>query len=356
MFDNSKHKWSRRKFLQTSGAGLITPILAAPMVFTARKAQAAQNIVLVSWGGTYRTAIENALTIPFEKETGIHVILVDTPDMAKVKAQVMTNNVEWDVFDATGPMAMAGSRNGLWDSLDSVQLDRTSLLAPATHDAMPFYGWAGGICWQSKKFPEGKHPKTFPEFFDTTAFPGRRGLKNQANETLEIALLADGVAPDKIYPLDIPRAFRALDRIKPHVGKWISQSPETVTLVTTGEIDFSYTYSSRVKASQAAKQPVDFSFEQTLIGLEYLTMLKNAPNRSSAIKFIEYAMTPERQGALMKELFYIPAQLKAMDLLDENTKKWLPNLKNPKNLIINDQYWASNYDSLTKKFKEWVLS
>ncbi len=32
--------------------------------------------------------------------------------------------------------------------------------------------------------------------------------------------MADGVAPDALYPLDVDRAFRKLEQIKPHIAVW----------------------------------------------------------------------------------------------------------------------------------------
>ncbi|ODV43375.1 hypothetical protein AWV79_17990 [Cupriavidus sp. UYMMa02A] len=37
---------------------------------------------------------------------------------------------------------------------------------------------------------------------------------------LEFALLADGVPKDKLYPIDVQRALKSLDRIKKNVVKW----------------------------------------------------------------------------------------------------------------------------------------
>lgn len=56
--------------------------------------------MLVSWGVSYRVAMDAAVVKPFTQETGIQVSVIDTPDLAKVKAQQMTGNIEWDVFDA----------------------------------------------------------------------------------------------------------------------------------------------------------------------------------------------------------------------------------------------------------------
>jgi len=347
---------SRRTFLKTSGAALTAAAVGMPMIVTSRKAMAAGNLVVVSWGGNYRAAVEEALTKPFEKEFGVRVTLVDTPDLAKVKAQVMTRNVEWDVFDAVGPMAMTGSKNGYWEALDPAMFDQSDLVAPMTKEAVPFYGFTGGICWDRNRHPDGKHPETFTDYFNVDKFPGQRTLRNRASETMEIALLADGVPPDQIYPLDVDRAFRVLDRIKPHIGKWVDQTPQTTTLVETGQVDFSYTYATRAKASQESGKPTGFSFKQNLIGLEYLVVLKNAPNKQNAMNYLKFAMRPDRQAALMDLHGNTPASKKALTLMKPEVKKWLSDPGNPLNLICNDAWWSDHYDELTLKFKEWVLS
>jgi putative spermidine/putrescine transport system substrate-binding protein len=355
MSSNPKTDLPRRRFLQGAGATLLSGAIGAPMIITSRKAMAASNLVVVSWGGNYHQGVEEALAKPFEKEFGVHVTLVDTPDLAKVKAQVMTNNVQWDVFDAVGPMAMTGSKNGYWEPLDPALFNTKDLIAPMTKDAVPFYGFTGGICWDNSRFPDGKHPQTFADYWDVKKFPGHRTLRNRASETMEIALLADGVPPDKLYPLDVDRAFKALDRIKPYISNWVEQTPQTVTLVETGQVDFSYTYSTRVKAAQDANKPIDFSFKQNIVGLEYLVVLKNAPNKASAMKFVQFAMRPDRQAALMEYLINTPASRSALTMLKPETRKWLSDPNSKMNVVSNDAWWADHYDDLTLRFKEWVL-
>ena len=356
MSSDSRIILPRRRFLQAAGATLLSTAVAAPMVITSRKAMAASNLTVVSWGGNYHAGVQDALATAFEKEFGVHVTLVDTPDLAKVKAQVMTNNVQWDVFDAVGPMAMTGSKNGYWEPLDPALFNRSDLIASMTKDAVPLYGFTGGICWDNRKFPDGKHPQTFAEYFDFKKFPGQRTLRNRASETMEIALLADGVPPEKLYPIDVERAFKSLDRIKPYIGNWVDQTPQTVTLVETGQVDFSYTYSTRVKAAQEANKPINFSFKQNLIGLEYLVVLKNSPNKANAMKFLQFALRPDRQATLMNALGNTPASKSALPMVKPEVRKWLSDPSNKMNVVSNDVWWADHYDELTLRFKEWVLS
>jgi putative spermidine/putrescine transport system substrate-binding protein len=356
MSDQVQPNFARRKLLAAAGSTLLTGAIAAPMIFTSRKAAAAGNLVVVSWGGNYHAGIEEALAKPFEKEFGVHVTLVDTPDLAKVKAQTMTNNVQWDVFDALGPMAMNGSKNGYWEPLDASLFNTKDLTSPMLKDGVPFYSATGGICWDNAKFPDGKHPQNFAEYFDVKRFPGRRTLRNRVSETLEIALLADGVPPEKLYPLDVDRAFKALDRIKPQISNWVDQTPQTLTLVETGQVDFSYTYATRVKAAQESSKPINFSFKQNLLMNEYLVVLKNAPNKANAFKFLQFALRPDRQAALMDLHGNTPASRAALPLMKPETRKWLSDPSNKANVVINDAWWADRYDELTLRFKEWVLS
>lgn len=347
---------SRRQVLSTIGGGVALGI-AAPFVLRNSRAEAAsKNLVFVSWGGTYRTAVEEGLVKPFTAETGINVTVIDTPDLAKVKAQVTTGNVEWDVFDAPGALGTGGSKEGYFEPLPASLFDASDLSIPATKDLVPFYTFAGGIAYDPKRYAADKAPKNFIEYFDTKTFPGRRTFRNRPYETLEAALLADGIAPSKLYPLDVDRAFKVLDRIKSSVAKWTDATPQTVSLLQTNEVDFSYTYSARVRATTMTGQGLAFSFAQTLNGVEYLSVLKNAPNRDNALKFVSYALQPKAQAAVMERLGYTPNSKKALTMLSAEARKWMPNMESDQNVILDEQWWSANFEQLSRRFKEWVLT
>ncbi|MGL9623881.1 ABC transporter substrate-binding protein [Bradyrhizobium sp. U531] len=338
---------SRRKFLAT----VATASLAAPFVLRQARA-ASKELVFVTWGGTYRAALEEGIIKPFTAETGINVKIIDTPDLAKIKAQVQTGNVQWDVFDAINWQAFFGSNHGLWEQLDPALFDAADLTIPVRPDAVPLYNAMGVVAWDSKRAPDGKHPKNFTEYFEIAKFPGRRTLRNRASETLEMALLADGVPPAKLYPLDIDRAFKKLETIRPSVVKWVTATPETISLVQTGEADFTYSYPSRVKA---AGDPMACSFDQTLSQEEYLTVLKGAPNKENAFKFLSWAVRPEIQAATMEKLVLAPVSKKGFDMLSPEARKWIHPVDSPSNTPINGAWWGENLEAIDRRFKEWVM-
>lgn len=344
----------RRTFLRgATAAGVAAAV--APFVHTSVKA-ASRQVVLISWGGNYRKAWEEAFVTPFTKDTGIEVVIADTPDLAKVKAQVTSGNVEWDVFDCPGSMALSGASEGFWERIDTGVVDTSDLIVPYGEDYIPYYTYAGGIAWDPAKFPAGKHPTTFAEFWDADTYPGWRGLRTRISETLDIALLADGVDPQSLYPLDVDRGFAALERIRPHVKTWIEQTPQTIALLQSGEIDFSYTYSGRVRAAQRDGTSIDFSWAQTLNALNYVTVLKGAPNRDAAMQLVAYTLDPERAAAFSDLLGYTPTVAKAMPLVSDETREWLPDMSNEQNVVMDDLWWQQNFAELQKRFSEWLLT
>ncbi|MBJ2152723.1 ABC transporter substrate-binding protein [Paracoccus sp. IB05] len=345
------NRLTRRNFM-ASGASL----LAAPAILGAGRALASTNkLTFVTWGGTYRDSVYEGGIRSFTEKTGIEVTIIDTPDLAKVKAQVMTGNVEWDVFDAPGAMGASGSKEGYWEAFDEGLFDLDDLAIAPTADLAPFYTWAGGIAYDPSKKGEGEYPRNFAEYFDLEKFPGRRTFRDRPSETLEAALLADGVAPADLYPLDVDRAFAALDRIKPSVASWVAATPQTITLLQTGEVDFSYSYSSRVRTTGEAGAGMAFSFDQTLNGLEYLAVVKGAPNRENAMKFVAHMLSPEVQAATMELLANAPVSKGAVPLLSEESRKWLPDMENANNALMNDAWWADNFETVSRRFKEWML-
>ncbi|WP_439406560.1 ABC transporter substrate-binding protein [Bradyrhizobium sp. DASA03076] len=345
---------SRRCFMAGTAG-----VLAAPMVLRVPRAAAkSDSVTLTAYGGSFQEILVKTVTNPFTEETGIKVEIVPTPDIAKLKAQQLTGNVQLDLFSVSAPVAAFGSKAGFWDKLDLTMLDVNDLAIPPTDELVTRHAYACGIGWDPEKYGAGKHPGNFAEYFDLKKFPGRRTFRNQPNETLEAALLADGVPPKDIYPLDIERAFKVLDRIKTSIASWITATTQTISLLQTGEVDFSYTYANRVKATNepGGGKPLAFSFEQNLLGTEVFAIPKGAPSRESAMKLIAYSMRPEAQARLYDAAFLGPNSKKAFSIMSAESRKWVPDLGSPNGLVLDGAYWTDNLEAVSRRFKEWVLS
>lgn len=345
---------SRRSFLAGT-AGTI----AAPMLLRASSAAAeSKSVAITGYGGSFQEAYNKCVANPFTQETGIKVKFVPKPGLDKIKAMQLTGNVELDVHQCQASEAAFGSKRGFWDKLDPSLFDLNDLSVPPASDAVVEYFYCEGIAWDPKKYGPGKIPASFADLFDAEKFPGRRALRNRPDQTLEEALLADGVAPTDIYPLDLDRAFKSLDRLKPSIAAWTSTVTQTTSLLQTGEVDFSITNTSRVKPTNepGGGVPLTFSLEQVVLAKAMTVILNGAPNRANAMKFIAYAMRPEVQARFQNEVVLTPASKKAITMLSPDASKWQPDLSNPKNLIINEAYWADNLDAVNQRFRSWVMT
>ncbi|GGE49643.1 ABC transporter substrate-binding protein [Agaricicola taiwanensis] len=340
---------SRRTVLVQGAAALAAPYILST------KARASDPLVLVFAGGSTQVALEEAIIKPFTAETGIPVTIVNTIDMAKLKIQVQSKSVEWDLFDYVGPALMQAGAEGLLEEIDPDVFKGTKMFDNPSPYMVGYGFYVGGICFDPKRNPNA--PRNYPEFWDVEKFPGRRGLRLRASETLECALLADGVPPKEIYPMDVDRAFRSLAKIKPHIRKWVEQTQQTVDLVKTGELDYSYTYLNRVKAIQDAGISMDFSQDQLVVYGSYYCVPKGAPHKDAAMKYLSFVLqNPERLADFCRRVSVVPGNLNANAYLDDAAKKLLPDLNNPAYAVLNNAWWGENFAAIEPRFKEFILS
>ncbi|MGF6972768.1 hypothetical protein QFZ94_001195 [Paraburkholderia sp. JPY465] len=92
---------------------------------------------------------------------------------------------------------------------------------------------------------------------------------------LEIALLADGVPPNKLYPLDLDRAFKKLDTIKSDIVWW-SGGAQSQQLLASGEAPIGMFWNGRLHALAQTGVPVGISWNQNLTAADMLVIPKGA--------------------------------------------------------------------------------
>jgi putative spermidine/putrescine transport system substrate-binding protein len=356
-----KKGFTRREVLRT-GAGIVAASTAAwPLILVPRGTHAAGKLYLATYGGAYADALDKAFMKPFTQETGIEVIMTGAADLAKLKAEVMSGDVEWDIAELLPTEVLTATHEGLLQPIDYSVIQVEELLYPQAKQtySVSVFTYTGGIAFDQGSQPNGKHPTTWPEFWDVKNFPGRRSLRSRPNDTLELALLAAGIDPKNIYPIDVDRAFKSLDEIKTHINKWVDTAPESLQVVQTHEVDFSYTFNGRVFAANNAGAKLGYSMEQVLIFLNSFCVPKGAKNAANAMKLLNYMMKPERQAAFCEIIAYPPVTVKGLELVSDDIKKaWIPDPKNPRNLAVSSEWWGEpgRFAELTARFKNWLLT
>ena len=207
----------------------------------------ANDLVFSSWGGTTQDAQKAAWAEKFMVSTGINVVQDGPTDYGKLKAMVEANGVTWDVVDVEGDYAAQAGPKGLLEKLDFTVIDKTKLDPRFVTDYSVgsfYYSFVIGCNVDAV----AACPKSWADLFDTAKFPGKRTFyKWSAPGVIEAALLADGVAADKLYPLDLDRAFKKLDTIKSDIIWW-SGGAQSQQLIASAEAPFGSVWNGRMTA------------------------------------------------------------------------------------------------------------
>jgi putative spermidine/putrescine transport system substrate-binding protein len=359
--ETQNHKgMTRREFIATTGAATGAALVAAsvgPFVHTTMAKGG--TLKVCSYGGSYQESQRKALIQPFADKFGVKIIEESGPDIAKVKAQVDTKAYAWDVMDLETRHIARGELENLLEPIDTNVVNLDGIDKQAIRKAA-----IGNIFWTTslafnKKALGGKKPCASWAFWDVKNFPGPRALQDQAAFNLEFALLADGVPKNKIYPIDVPRAFKKMDEIRDHIAVWWKSGAEQIQLLTSAEAHYASAWNGRVNVAQGKGVPLEIVWEGGILDLDWWAIPRGNPNKDLAMKFIDFAIKAERQGEQMqKYIAYGPTNLGAFKYITEERAKELPSYpENLKKQFVQDaDYWGPNLAPLTEKWKTWIIS
>ncbi len=331
---------------------------------------AADKITFVSWGGAYTASQVKACIEPYQAKTGQEFNIVDyNGGLAEVRTQVEANNVQWDIVDQTPQDAIRGCDEGLYEVLDHSQWEPAADGTPAVDDFVDgalsecYVGnisWATVPAYDTTKF-DGAGPETMADFWDTTKFPGRRGLRKVPRVNLEWALMADGVANEEIYstlstPEGVDRAFAKLDEIKDQVVWWEAgaQPPQ---MLADGEVVMTTAYNGRLfNAMYKEKKPFEIMWGPQVFDIDTYVVVKNSPNKQAAMDFLKFCTSAEALADTTNYISYGPLRKSSTPFVNPDILPHLPTAPdNFKTALTYDiDFWADNADSLTDRFNAWL--
>lgn len=352
-------------------------IATTALVATGLAAQA-QELNIVSWGGAYTVSQVEAYHKPFTAMTGIKINSIDADNpAAPVKAQAEAGNVSIDLSDVELSDAIRMCDEGLLETIDPAILPAAPDGTPATEDFVPGaiqdcavanIVWGTVIAYDKTKFA-GNEPSTLADFFDTAKYPGKRGLLKTAKRTMEMALVADGVAPDQVYEVlgtdeGVARAFKKLDTIKKDIVWWEAgaQPPQ---LLADGEVSMTTGYNGRFFAAEVGEgKPFGTIWDGEYMDYDLWVIPKGAPHLEDAMKFLAFSTDTQRLADQAKYIAYGPARKSSNALIgmykDGKTEMapYMPtNPENMKNPIWTDPtFWADHDTELAEKFNAWLAS
>jgi putative spermidine/putrescine transport system substrate-binding protein len=351
---NHPIRHNRRGILRAGGMALI----AAPYLWSNRARAQDRTLFVNTWGGSWTAAEESAYFKPFTETTGIKIRTVAPVSFAKLKAQVLSKTYEWDVSSAGIVEFAQALAEGLVEPIDKSIVDPGKFPPGNITD----FGAAGvtlGTClvYRTDKFPDGG-PQSWADFWDVKRFPGARCLFNRSFTSLAFALLADGVPADKLYPMDIDRAFRKLDQIKPHIKVWWTQGTQSQQLIGDGEVDMIAMWNARAQEMIDRGAPLKIVWNGAENYGGYWYAPKGTPRAKLAFQFLELVSQPKPQADFVNLLPYGPSNPKAFEFISKETALKMPT--NPDNLRVShvpDANWlAPRLPEIRERFTQWLAT
>jgi spermidine/putrescine-binding protein len=304
--------------------------------------QDAGELVVLQVGGSFGAAFDAAFLVPFGAESGVEVSQVEGGDdpIAAVTAQVEAENVQWDVADCI-PSFVAATPD-IFEEIDTDIVQSTDDLVSPTVvtdkfmainiQAFPL------VAYSTEAFPD-QGPSGWADFFDVESFPGPRGVPDVGLESASTmpaaALLADGVAPDELLPLDLDRAYAKLDELKPDIRVFWTSFVQGSDILRNGEVVMTVTTDGR---------------GQQL----------GSPNPDNAFNFMEYILShPEQQAVFTSLTFYGPVTEAGVAAVEEQGRVSDFSTLHTDEMIPTDtdewlDYVEQNSDELLNRWNAWV--
>lgn len=314
------------------------------------------TIVFASYGGTFQEAQTKAWIEPFMAANPNITVIQDEPtEYAKIQAMVESGNVTWDVVDTGNDFAI-GEFEELCEPLDDAVVPFDELqpdVFPTTGYRVPNIAYSVVVGYRPDML-DGKVPTSFADFFDLDNFPGKRGVYNFISGGLpEMALLADGVAPEDLYPLDMERAYRKLDTIKDEMVWW-DTGAQSAQLLADGEVSMGMSWNGRLSEAQEEGAPIEIMWDQHILTADYLMIPKGCKNVDAAMKLIAWITSAENSAEISNFIDYGPPNINAIEKVDPEVASRLPTAYGDTAVGFDDVWWGENYSKLNPDWQNWV--
>jgi putative spermidine/putrescine transport system substrate-binding protein len=314
------------------------------------------SMVYASYGGTTEEYTKEAWGDPFQERTGAEAIYASPIDLGKLRAMVESNNVEWDLLQGAYTVAHAPGYENLFEKIDLGDFDTSTLIENTVQDrGVGAYVLSYLIAYRTDA-GRSENPVDWADFYNLEKFPGKRGVENYPPIILETALLADGVAPEELYPLDLDRAFKKLDSIKGQIV-WYETGAQQQELLQNETVAYLMAWNGRAYDLLNKDVPVGMSFGQQVAYMGYHVIPKGSTQVAAATEFIRESLSPEGQARFAELTAYAPVNDAALDLIDPEVAKYLPTFgdNNASTIWLDEQYWTENLDKVMERWSSWLL-
>lgn len=312
-------------------------------------------LTVASFGGAWQDAQRRAMFEPFAASSGVKVVDVEY-DGAYEAVREKGAAGEWDVVDVEPVELLRGAAEGIYLPIDYSGIDPAALPESARHPygvALMHYAIVLGYDTAAFSDPAAA-PSAWTDFWDLERFPGKRALRSTPEWMLEVALLADGLPAEELYPLDLDRAFRSLAAIEDEVvffDDWAAPAE----LLAAGEVAFAVGTNGRLAGARDAGDSLDLSWSGGIVSSDYFVIPAGTENPEQAQELVRYAVGDEAQAAFPRLIDYGPVNPRAFEALPPNVRLRLPSHPDhaAESVRFDAGWWLEHEDEAHERYDAW---
>jgi putative spermidine/putrescine transport system substrate-binding protein len=336
-----------------------TLLAAAALVVLALRPALARDLGVLA-NAEMRDALRDTFVVPFSGATGLAAQTDGwSGGLDALRDRLKSPDTPTDLVQLGSDDLQPACDEGLLEKLDFGLIGGKDHYLPqaVTDCGVGAVVTATVLAWDKDKFPA---TPTWADFWDVAKYPGKRGLRAGVRGNLEIALLADGVAPGDVYKTlssndGVDRAFRKLDQLRPYIVWWHDGAEATHLMVSGDALMTSAPSEAVVAADHAAHRNFAIQWAGNLSALEFWAIAKGSANLRPAVQFLYFSGTPAIQARLQTRLAVGGTAKGETDFLTPDQLAVSPT--NPANLAAglrqDTGFWHDNLDKLRRRFDAW---
>ncbi len=339
----------RRRFLALLGAAGL-----APAVLRSGEASAAtKEIIIANFGGDAVPTWQKAWGDPYNAESGNKAtVIAAEPSPGAIKAQVESGKVTWDCTDGDlfyGPVL---GPQKLIQKYDFTKVDKAKVRPEFVTDwgcAAYLYSTVNAY---NKEKTGGRAPNGYKDYLNFKDFPGKRAMYKWLVGSLEAVLIGSGVEPEKVYPLDVDKAFALIRDHKDQFLLW-GGGAASQQLFRDGEVVMGCLWSTRASVlDRDTGGRLTWVWDHGVVAPGVLQVLPNNPAGPLVWDFIASTQDPKRQIELLRLLGNGPANPAAGDMEPPELQRidcgYEPNYR--RQIPINTKWYSENYERVQNDF------
>lgn len=312
-----------------------------------------KEVRMLESGGPSGDSIEQAYIKPFTARSGVKVVRESPSGIGKLQAMVQAKNVTATLVELGSTQVAMARTLGLLETLDWAAINPAPMYPEAKlPDAFGYQYFSTVMAWEKGS----KKPASWADFWNVKDFPGKRALPDYASYALPLALLADGVKPENLYPLDVDRAFASLQKIKGSVAVWWTSGAQAPQLLEDKEVKYAAAWSGRI----VGNTKLDYTYNQGLLQVSYFVVPKGTDpaTKAAAMGLLQEMSQLKNQSIASAIIPYTGASPGIEKTIAKDKVNDYPTSDANKKLqVLSDPNWtADNVKMIEKRWQEFKLS